>query len=340
MTQSNYNGALQKPIGSGFNATSTSTDVIKGIDLTGKIAIVTGGDCGLGLEVTKTLTSTGATVIVAVRDTEKAKKNLEGVSNVEFETLELTNPDSIDAFAEKFLNSGRPLHFLINNAGVMWTPLRRDERGYESQFSINHLGHFQLTAKLWEALKKTDEARIVNVSSSAHNYSPVLFEDIHYNKREYDKFEAYGQSKTATVLFTVELDKRVQEFGVRAYALHPGISLETNLGNHLGFEDMVAIGVLNPDGTPNEEAAEAMKKTQKTTAQAAATTIWAATNPQLQNIGGVYLEDVEVAGIYEYPGYRNPAGSKGVAPFALEQESALKLWTLSEEMTNTKFNIA
>jgi NAD(P)-dependent dehydrogenase (short-subunit alcohol dehydrogenase family) len=334
MKQSNYNGALQKPVGSGFNATSTSTDAIKGIHLTGKIAIVTGGDGGLGLEVTKTLALAGATVVVAVRDTEKAKKNLEGVSNVEFGTLELTNPDSIDTFAENFLKSGRPLHFLINNAGIMWTPLRRDERGYESQFSINHLGHFQLTAKLWEALKKTDGARIINVSSSAHNYSPVLFEDVNYNKREYDKFEAYGQSKTATVLFTVELDKRAQEFGVRAYTLHPGISLETNLG-----KDMVAIGVLNPDGTPNEAAAEAMKKTQKTTAQAAATTIWAATSPQLQNIGGVYLEDVEVAAIYEYPGYRNPAGSKGVAPFALDQESAHKLWILSKELTHTTFNL-
>lgn len=340
MKQSNYNGALQKPIGSGFNATSTATDIIKGIDLTGKIAIVTGGDGGLGLEVTKTLTSAGATVIVAVRDTEKAKENLTSVANVEFETLELTNSDSIDAFAEKFLNSGRPLHLLINNAGVMWTPLHRDERGYESQFSINHLGHFQLTAKLWDALKKTEGARVVNVSSSAHNYSPVFFDDVNYNNREYNKFEAYGQAKTATVLFTVELDKRAQEYGVRAYTLHPGISLETNLGRYLGFEDMVEIGVLNADGTPNAEAAEAMKKIQKTTAEAAATTIWAATSPQLQNIGGVYLEDVEVADIYENPGYKNPAGSKGVAVFALEQESAQKIWALSEELTNTKFNIA
>jgi NAD(P)-dependent dehydrogenase (short-subunit alcohol dehydrogenase family) len=344
MEQSNYNGALQKPIGSGFNETSTSTDVIKGIDLTGKIAIVTGGDGGLGLEVTKTLTSAGATVIVSVRDNEQAKKNLEGITNVELETLELTNPDSIDTFAENFLNSGRPLHFLINNAGIMWTPLHRDERGYESQFSINHLGHFQLTAKLWDALKKTNGARVVNVSSSAHNYSPVLFEDVNYNKREYDKFEAYGQSKTATVLFTVELDKRAMEFGVRAYTLHPGISLETNLERHLSFDDMVTIGVLNADGTPNAEAEAAMKKIQKTAAQAAATTIWAITSPQLQNIGGVYLEDAEIANynpdLYDSKGGRsNPAGIKGVAPFAMEQKSAQKLWTLSEELTYTKFNV-
>lgn len=142
MKQSNYSGALQKPIGSGFNEKSITTEVIKGIDLTGKIAIVTGGDSGLGLEVTKTLASAGATVIISVRDTEKAQKNLEGIANVEIETLELTNPVSINAFAEKFLASNRSLHMLINNAGVMWTPLYRDERGYEGQFSTNYLGHF------------------------------------------------------------------------------------------------------------------------------------------------------------------------------------------------------
>lgn len=344
MEQSNYNGALQKPIGSGFNDKSTTTEVIKGIDLAGKIAIVTGGDGGLGLEVIKTLTTAGATVIVSVRDTEKAKKNFEGIANVEIETLELTNPVSINAFAEKFLASNRPLHMLINNAGVMWTPSYRDERGYEGQFSTNYLGHFQLTAKLWDALKKTDRARVINVSSSAHHYSPVLFEDINYNKREYDKFEAYGQSKTASILFTVELDKKAQQFGVRAYTLNPGISLDTNLGRHLTFDDMVAIGVLNADGTPNMEAAAAMKKKQKTAAQASATTIWAATNPQLGNIGGVYLEDVEIAdyniNLYDSEaGKNNPAGIKGVAPFAMEKELAQKLWAISEELTQTKFNV-
>jgi NAD(P)-dependent dehydrogenase (short-subunit alcohol dehydrogenase family) len=345
MKQSNYNGALQKPIGSGFNATSTTTDVIKGIDLTGKIAIVTGGDGGIGLEVTKTLTSAGATVIVATRNTENAKKNLEGVSNVEIENLELTDPDSINKFAERFLVSNRSLNFLINNAGVMWTPLSRDQRGYESQFSINHLGHFQLTAKLWEALKKTEGARVINVSSSSHHFSPVLFDDVNYNKREYNKFEAYGQSKTATILFSVELDKRAQEFGVRAYALHPGLSLDTKLSRHLGFEDMVTLGLYNADGTLNEVADAAMKEIQKTIPQVAATTVWAATSQQLQNTGGVYLEDVEIAQYDEAnyediaAAYKNPGGFGGVAPFALKEETAKKLWTLSEELAQIKFDI-
>jgi NAD(P)-dependent dehydrogenase (short-subunit alcohol dehydrogenase family) len=344
MGQSNYNGALQKPIGSGFNATSTTADVIKGIDLTGKTAIVTGGDGGLGLEITKTLTSAGATVIVPARNIEKAKENLEGIANVEVETLNLTDPVSIDAFAANFLASERPLHLLINNVGVMWTPLQRDERGYEGQFSTNHLGHFQLTAKLWEALKKANGARVITVSSSAHHYSPVLFEDINYNSREYNKFEAYGQAKTANVLFTVELDKRAQQFGVRAYALHPGLILTTNLGRHLTFGDFVTLGTLSPDGTPNIEAEAAMKKIQKTKEQGAATTVWAATSPALQNIGGVYLEDVEIADynpdLYDSAaGKSSPAGTAGVAPFALEAEAAQKLWAISEEMTRTKFDI-
>jgi len=344
MRQSNYNGALQKPIGSGFNATSTTTDVIKGIDLTGKIAIVTGGYNGIGLEVTKTLTAAGATVIVPSRDTEKAKQNLIGIDNVEIERLELTNPVSINAFAEKFLASHRPLHMLINNAGVMWTPLQRDERGYEGQFSTNHLGHFQLTAKLWDALKKANGARVVTVSSSGHHYSPVLFEDVNYTARNYDKFEAYGQAKTANILFTVELDKKAQPFGVRAFTLHPGVIFETNLTRYLGVEDFVALGVLHADGTPNAETEAALKKILKTKEQGAATTVWAATNPQLNNIGGVYLEDVEITN-YDPNSYNseaakiNPPGIPGVAPFALEPEAAQKLWALSEELTHTKFNV-
>ena len=186
---------------------------------------------------------------------------------------------------------------------------------------------------------------MVNVSSSSHHFSPILFDDINYNTKEYDKFEAYAQSKTANVLFALELDKRGQQFGVRAYSLNPGLSLETNLGKHLTFEDFITLGILHPDGTPNTEAEEAMKKIQKTKEQGAATTVWAATNPQLQNIGGVYLENVEIAQYDEAnydsiaAAYKNPAGFAGIAPFALDTESAQKLWTISEEMTQTRFDI-
>lgn len=345
MGQNNYNGALQKPIGSGFNAKSTTTEVIKGIDLSGKTAIVTGGYSGLGLETVKALASSGATVIVPARDIEKAKTNLAEIANVEIETLDLTDPRSIETFASAFLASGRPLDLLINNAGIMWTPLQRDERGYESQFSTNHLGHFHLTTKLFPALKKANGARVINVSSSGHYFSPVVFEDINYNTREYNKFEAYGQAKTANILFTLELDNRGQQFGVRAFSLHPGLILETDLGKHLTFDDYVALGAIDANGNPNPEMESAQKKIQKTTAQGAATAVWCATSPQLQNMGGVYCEDVEIAefnpDFYNSGEWRNNMFElKGPAPFALDPEAAQKLWTISEELTGIKFQLA
>ncbi|HKX86333.1 MAG TPA: SDR family NAD(P)-dependent oxidoreductase, partial [Flavobacterium sp.] len=211
MRQNNYQGALQQPIGSGFNASSTTSDVIKGIDLTGKIAIVTGGNTGIGLETTKTLVHAGATVIVPARDIEKAKRNLEGINNVEIEAMDVINPASIDAFAEKFLNSNRPLHLLINNAGIMWVPLRRDNWGTESQLATNYLGQFHLTARLFPALKKANGARVINVSSLGHQMAPFDFEDPNFNHREYETLLAYGQSKTASNLFALELDNRAKD---------------------------------------------------------------------------------------------------------------------------------
>ena len=344
MGQNNYYGALQKPIGSSFNATSTTMDVIKNVDLTGKTVIVTGGYNGLGLEITKTLASAGATVIVPARDTEKAKVNLTGIAHIEIEMLDLINPSSIDAFAEKFLASGRPLDILINNAGIMWTPLQRDDRGYESQFSTNHLGHFQLTAKLFPALKKADGARVVNVSSSGHYFSPIIFDDINYNSREYDKFEAYGQAKTANILFSLELDAKGQQYGIRSFSLHPGLILSTDLGRHLTFDDYVAMGAVDANGTPNIEMEAAQKKREKTIAQGAATAVWCATSSQLEQIGGVYCEDVEVAAFdpefYNSGAWRNNMfGLKGAAPYALDPEAAQKLWKLSEELTKSTFDI-
>jgi len=341
----NYSGVLQQPLRSGFNEASTTNEVIKGIDLTGKNAIVTGGYNGLGLETVKALVSAGAKVTVPARDIEKAKDNLSGIPNVEVEVMDLMNPDSINTFAERYTSSGKPLHLLINNAGIMWNPLTRDERGYESQFSTNHLGHFQLTAKLWEALVKATDARVVNVSSSGHYFSPVHFDDVNYQNREYNKFEAYGQSKTANILFTVELDNRGKKYGVRSYSLHPGLILDTNLGRHLTFDDYVALGAVDADGTPNSEANAALKKIQKTPEQGAATAVWCATSPQLQFIGGVYCENADVAP-YDPDTYssgtwkNNRFGMRGVVPFALDKASAKQLWILSEELTGTMFTIA
>src|SRR5690606_21877686 len=164
----------------------------------------------------------GATVIVPARDIEKDRKNLQGIANVEIEEMDLINPTSIDTFANKFLASGKPLHLLINNAGIMWVPLRRDNRGIESQLAVNFLSQFQLTARLWTALKKANGARVVNVSSHGHQFAPFNFDDPNFENREYETLQGYGQSKTAVNLFSLELDNRVKEFGVRAYSIHPG----------------------------------------------------------------------------------------------------------------------
>lgn len=340
MEQNNYQGALQKPIGSGFDAASTSTEVIKGIDLTGKTAIVTGGYAGIGLETTKALVSAGATVIVPARDSGKAKKNLEGIAGVELETMDLMDSDSIDAFAGKFLASERPLHLLINNAGIMWAPLQRDSRGYESHFSTNHLGHFQLTARLWDALVKAGGARVVNVSSWGHHFSNVVFDDPGFKNREYDAsgLLAYGQSKTANILFSVELDVRGKAHGVRSYSLHPGAIVETDLGRRLSTEELQKLGVYDTEGKVIHDPSTG----RKTIPQGASTTVWCATSPQLDDTGGVYCENTDVAGLDlsntdPYKRIHGVTKIAGVMPYAVDEENAKKLWTLSEALTGISF---
>jgi NAD(P)-dependent dehydrogenase (short-subunit alcohol dehydrogenase family) len=330
MEQNNYQGALQKPTGSGFNAKSTTSDVIKGIDLTGKIAIVTGGNTGIGLETTKTLAAAGATVIVPARDTEKAKRNLTGIANVELETMDLMNPDSIDAFTEKFLASDRPLHLLINNAGIMWVPLRKDSRGIESQLATNYLAQFQLTARLWSALKKANGARVINVSSHGHQFASFDFDDPNFLNREYETLQAYGQSKTATNLFALELDNLAKAFNVRAYSLHPGSIAGTELGREASLELFQQMGFLDADGNLLPEIAASLK----TIPQGAATTVWCATSPLLNNVGGVYCEDADVAELAS-----DTSMSNGVKRYSLDEDSAKRLWTLSEAMTGFTFTI-
>ncbi|MDJ1471565.1 SDR family NAD(P)-dependent oxidoreductase [Xanthocytophaga flava] len=330
MRQNNYQGALQQPVGSGFNAKSTTTEVIKGIDLSGKIAIVTGGNTGIGLETTRTLATAGATVIVPARDIEKAKRNLEGVDNVELEPMDLMNPDSIDAFAKKFIDSGRPLHLLINNAGIMWVPLRRDNRGIESQLATNYLAQFQLTARLWPALKKANGARVVNVSSQGHQFAPFNFDDPNFINREYETLQGYGQSKTAVNLFSMELDNRAQSSNVRVYSVHPGSIAGTELGREASLELFQKMGFLDADGNLLPEVAASLK----TIPQGAATTVWCATSPKLNTIGGVYCEDGEVAELAS-----DTSMSAGVKSYSLDEVSARRLWTLSEELTGISFKI-
>lgn len=336
MAQNNYNGALQKPVNSGFNAHSTASEVIQGIDLDGKVAIITGGYAGIGLETARVLSSAGATVIIPARDVEKANKNLEGIANVEIEKMDLMDPDSIDAFAEKFLASDRPLNILINNAGIMWVPLRRDRRGFESQLATNHLGHFQLTARLWPALKKAEGSRVINVSSFGHQIAPFDFDDPNFEHREYETLQGYGQSKTANNLFAVELDVRGQDLGVRAYSLHPGSVNGTDLGREAPMALFQQLGTHDADGNIYPEVAKKLK----TTEQGAATNVWCATSPQLNGIGGVYCEDADIAeldeGNIEHK-YDEPSTLRGVKPYSVDAENARKLWFISEQMTGINF---
>ncbi|WP_420152684.1 SDR family NAD(P)-dependent oxidoreductase, partial [Siphonobacter sp.] len=309
----NYEGQCQKPLGSGFNAQSTASEVMQGIDLTGKIAIVTGGNTGIGLETTRVLAAAGAKVIVGARDIDKAKKNLQGMPNVELEALDLIDMGSIDAFAETFLASNRPLHLLINNAGIMWVPLRKDSRGLESQLVTNYLGQFQLVAQLWPALKKAVGARVINVSSQGHQFAPFNFDDPNFTNRAYETLQAYGQSKTASNLFALELDERGKEFQGRAYSLHPGSIHGTELGREAPRELFQQMGFCDAEGNLLPE----VRASLKTIPQGAATTVWCATSPLLNLLGGVYCEDADVAELAI-----DGPGTKGVQLYSLTKENA------------------
>lgn len=323
----------QQPTGSGFGAASTTDDVVRAIDLSGKIAIVTGGYSGLGRETARTLVSAGARVIVPTRDLGRASAALAGISNLEIEPMDLLDPVSIDTFAERFLASSRPLHILVNSAGIMACPLTRDARGYESQFATNHLGHFQLVARLRPALREANGARVVSVSSWGHHFSPVVFEDPNFERRPYHPFSGYGQSKTANILFALALDEREKANGVHAFSVHPGGILDTNLGKHLSREDLRATGVIDEQGKPILDPARNLK----TVPQGAATLVWCATSPQLNGMGGVYCENCDVAPVESRDTksdwtIEDSWQAPGVMRYAIDPEAAERLWRLSEEL--------
>ncbi|GGH71034.1 NAD(P)-dependent dehydrogenase (short-subunit alcohol dehydrogenase family) [Filimonas zeae] len=336
MIETNYDGELQQPLQSGFHAASTATEVAGNIDLTGKLAVVTGGYAGIGLETVITLVKAGAEVWVPARDVAKAAAGLKGLPGVRIVQMDLMEPASIDAFAETFIQTGKPLHMLINNAGIMWVPLRRDSRGYESQLSTNHLGHFQLTAQLWPALLQAQGARVVNVSSFGHQIAPFHFEDPNFEHRTYETLQGYGQSKTANILFAVHLDALGARYGVRAYSLHPGSVNHTDLGREAPMELFQQMGTHDATGNIFPE----VERKLKTVAQGAATTLWCATSPLLNTVGGVYCEDANVAqldtGNIEHI-ISEPSTLRGVKPYALDKMNAQQLWTLSEQFTGVTF---
>lgn len=323
-----YRPTPQHPIGSGFGAETAAAEIIRGFDLSGKTAIVTGGYSGIGLETTRTLVSAGAKVVVPARNLSKATSALAGMPGVIAEKIDLMDPSSIDAFATQFVSSGQALHILVNNAGIMANPLKRDARGYESQFSTNHLGHFQLTARLWPALRQAKGARVVSLSSVGHRRAAVDFEDPNFDRRQYDRWVAYGQSKTANALFAVGLDVKGEPDGVRAFSVHPG-GVITDLIRYMSQEEVRAYGVMDEKGRPIIDPARNMK----TPEQGAATSVWCATSRQLKGLGGVYCENCDIA--VPVPGESTEL--RGVRPWAMDRKFAGQLWNVSEELTGIRF---
>src|SRR5512133_350158 len=303
----------QHKIGSGFGAQSTAAEVVDAIDLTGKLAVVTGGYSGVGIETTRALIGAGTTVVVPARRPGYAREQLAGIDNVQVDDLQLDDLDSVRAFAERFLDSGRKIDLLINNAGVMASPLFRVGPGWEGQFATNHLGHYVLTNLLWPAIARDGGGRVIELTSAAHRISGIRWDDLQFERDPYDKWQAYGQSKTANSLFAVQLDQLGQDQGVRAFAVHPG-GIMTPLQRHLSREEMQASGWIDEDGKVLVQF--------KTPEQGAATTVWAATSPQLEGEGGVYCADCDVADIVE----SIQPGGGGVMADAVDPDQAGRLW--------------
>jgi NAD(P)-dependent dehydrogenase (short-subunit alcohol dehydrogenase family) len=307
-----------------FGAETTTDEVLEGIDLSGKVAIVTGASAGLGVETSRALAAAGAHLVLAVRNLAKGEqvaaqiRESAAVGRLEVRGLDLGSLASIRAFGAKFLADHSSLHLLINNAGVMATPHTRTLDGFDQQLGTNHLGHFALTLQLLPALRATaargSDVRIVNLSSGAHLRAAIDWEDPHYRTRPYDKWQAYGQSKTANVLFTVELERRLAGDGIHSFAVQPG-NIVTDLTRHLSRDDFTEL----------RSEASAGRLTLRSVQAGAATSVWAATSPDLDGKGGSYLEDVQVAPLAD------EALTQGVAPHAVDAHLARRFWTWSED---------
>ncbi len=314
----------QAPIDSPFGMRSTAKEVIEGIDLSGRYIAVTGGYSGIGTETVRALAGAGAHVIVGARRPETAEEVLaEMDGTITILPLDLSDPASIDTFSESATETVDRLDILINNAAIMASPLMRDARGYEMQFATNHLGHFQLTARLWSLLKAANGARVVCLSSIGHRLHSLDVDDPNWETREYQKWPAYGAAKSANALFALSLDRIGQPHGIRAFAVHPG-GIATPLQRHLTMEEQVAMGWYDEEGNVNEVF--------KSTEEGASTSVWCAVSPLLEGMGGVYCEDCNIAA---------PASEEvpygGVHPHVRDEALAQALWTKSEELTGVSF---
>lgn len=299
----------------------TAEEVLAGVDLSGRTALVTGGYSGIGPATVSALAGAGARVLVPARRPDEARKVLADVPGVEVGSLDLSDQADVAAYAETLLEDGTHLDILVGSAGIMATPETRTSQGWELQMATNHLGHYALVNRLWPLL--SGGARVVSVSSSGHHLSDIRWDDPWFTLG-YDKWEAYGQSKTANALFAVHLDALGREHGVRAFSLHPGAIL-TPLGRHLGADDLEKVMV-------RDESGELVLPEFKTPEQGAATSVWAATAPELEEHGGRYLEDVAVAETATDREAR-AAENIGVKAYAQDPAAAARLWAWSARVT-------
>lgn len=312
----------QQPLGSAFSASTTAEEIVAGLDLSGKTAVVTGGYSGLGLETTRALTAAGVRVIVPARRPDVARAALQEVKNCEVVPMDLADIHSVRAACAHISDRVDGLDLLMGVAGVMATPERRVGPGWEGQLTANHFGHFTLACELYPLLAAADGARVVVNSSAGHTLTGIRWHDPHF-RTGYDKWLAYGQAKTANALFAVHLDTLGKGDGVRAFALHPG-KIITGLQREMPLQEQIDRGWVDEHGNVIGEGF-------KTPSQGAATGLWAATSPLLDNRGGLYLEDCDVAYV-SAPG--TPMDDGGVRAYAIDPGEAARLWSLSLAVTS------
>ena len=317
----------QTPIKTGIGPKPEATEVMANIDLSGKTALVTGGYSGIGVETVRALTGAGAKVFVPSRDVDRAVKTLEGIIPADqIGFMDLADLPSVKTFGESFADHHLTLDLAIFNAGVMACPLGRTQQGLEWQLGVNHVGHFVLMQTLLPSLRNASGARLITLSSIAHRMSPVRFDDMNYQQRDYDKWQSYGQAKSAQSLMAVELDRRESDNGIRAFSVHPG-GIFTPLQRHLGNAEMAEFGWTDADGNPSAIA----EKLFKSTTQGCATSLWAATATSLDNMGGVYCEDCNVSRVVP----DDSADFTGVRQWAVDSEIAQRLWSETKSLLST-----
>ena len=314
----------QTPIDTGIGRKPEAAEVMEGIDLSGKTALVTGGYSGIGVETVRALTNAGATVLVPSRDVDRAVKTLEGIIPADqIGFMDLSDLPTVERYGEDLSSAYPIIDLAIFNAGVMACPLDRTTQGLEWQLGVNHVGHFLLMRTIMKALRAANGARLVTLSSIAHRMGNVDFSDMNYDQRPYDKWQAYGQAKSAQSLMAVELDRREKDSGIRSFAVHPG-GIFTPLQRHLGNAEMAEFGWTDTDGNPSTVA----EKLFKSTSQGCATSLWGATAESLNDMGGVYCEDCNVSRVV--PDDSNDF--TGVRQWAIASEIAERLWDETEKM--------